>query len=308
MHIEKMKGRNKMSNINHDFINIPKELRDIPHWVCWAWEERNGKMTKVPKNPNTGYNAKTDNPNTWGTFHRAVAAYSNYNNIYDGIGWVFTEGCGYFGVDLDHCIDNKAFCDEFVDSLASYNEISTSGTGIHIICRGTLPKGRNRHNNVEMYNKGRYFVFTGNIYNPKYTDIRICTHSIELLHRKYLPEPIKADKKKCTRTANYNSISISDAELIDKIQNSKYGIKFNALFCGNWENLYASQSNADMALCCILAFWTACNAEQMDSIFRQSGLMRDKWDEFRGSKTYGQMTIDNAIICCCECVYQPESL
>ena len=50
---------------------------------------------------------------------------------------------------------------------------------------------------------------------------------------------------------------------------------------GNYEPYYTSHSEADMALANILAFWCAKDYSQMDSIFRQSNLYRDKWDEKR---------------------------
>ena len=28
--------------------NIPRDLRDRPHWLLWRWEEREGRRTKVP--------------------------------------------------------------------------------------------------------------------------------------------------------------------------------------------------------------------------------------------------------------------
>lgn len=33
----------------------------------------------------------------------------------------------------------------------------------------------------------------------------------------------------------------------------------------------------------------------MDRLFRKSGLMRDKWDAYRGTDTYGALTISKAI-------------
>ena len=56
-----------------------------------------------------------------------------------------------------------------------------------------------------------------------------------------------------------------------------------------------SHSEADAALCMILAFWCGGDEEQMDRIFRQSALIRDKWDELHGPDTYGNLTIRNAI-------------
>ncbi|WP_449271634.1 phage NrS-1 polymerase family protein, partial [Haloferax profundi] len=56
-------------------------------------------------------------------------------------------------------------------------------------------------------------------------------------------------------------------------------------------------SEADMALCCLLAFWTGGDTKQMDTMFRQSGLLRAKWDEvhYADGSTYGGKTIERAI-------------
>ena len=126
--------------------NIPQELKELSQWVCWQGED------KIPKNPHTGKNAKSNDAETWGTFDEAVSACEQYK--FDGIGFMFANG--YFGVDLDHCLDNLDFCDEFVETLQSYAEISKSKNGIHIICKGSLPKGARRRGGVEMYDKGRY--------------------------------------------------------------------------------------------------------------------------------------------------------
>ena len=58
---------------------------------------------------------------------------------------------------------------------------------------------------------------------------------------------------------------------------------------------YPSASEADLGLCKILAFWTGNDAERIDRLFRRSGLMRNKWDEYRGAQTYGEMSIAKAI-------------
>lgn len=68
---------------------------------------------------------------------------------------------------------------------------------------------------------------------------------------------------------------------------------------------YASHSEADMALCNHLAFWCRCDAGKMDAMFRQSGLMRDKWDRKQSGTTYGVMTVQKAIAECRN-VYNPK--
>ena len=70
-------------------------------------------------------------------------------------------------------------------------------------------------------------------------------------------------------------------------------MKFSALYGGNISG-YPSHSHADSAFAFMLAWWTQDPA-QIDSIFRSSGLYRDKWDSLRGSMTYGEGLIHDAL-------------
>lgn len=271
--------------------NIPEELKELAQWVCWVGSD------KIPKSPKTGGNAKSNDPSTWGTFKQAVKACDTFG--FDGLGFMFASG--YFGVDLDHCIDKVDFCDEFVETLQSYAEISKSGSGLHIICKGELPDGARRKGGVEMYQNGRYFICTGNLYNEAYKEIKDCTESIKILHSKYLPTSTpKAEPRLAVVPAD-----MDDAEIIDKARNCKSGYLFNMLYQGNWQGVYSSQSEADLALCNQLAFWTQKNEAQMDRIFRSSGLYRKKWEENRGGMTYGSITISKACMNCVD-VYEPK--
>ena len=102
--------------------NIPGELKTLDQWVCWVGKD------KIPKNAHTGKNAKSNDPKTWSDFDTACKACDTYN--FDGIGFMFANG--YFGVDLDHCLDNVDFCDEFVETLGSYAEISKTGISVSV--------------------------------------------------------------------------------------------------------------------------------------------------------------------------------
>lgn len=271
------------------YKNIPDELKKLKQWVCWQGD-------KLPRNPYTGGNAQSNNKETWSDFDTAIKALDKYH--FDGIGFMFANG--YFGVDLDKCLDNTDFIDEFVETLQSYTEISRSGNGIHIICKGTLPDGARRRGNVEMYSSGRYFIMTGKLYNPNYTEIKDCTESIKLLHNKYL-----YTEKPQVAPRVIQKLDMDDNEIVDKARNCRTGSLFQLLYSGNWQGVYNSQSEADLALCNHLAFWTQKDAAQIDRIFRTSGLYRDKWDSKRGAYTYGETTIQKAITNCVE-VYEPK--
>jgi putative DNA primase/helicase len=47
----------------------------------------------------------------------------------------------------------------------------------------------------------------------------------------------------------------------------------------------------------MLAFWTGGDSDQIDRLFRESGLMREKWDEqhFADGSTYGEKTIERVV-------------
>ena len=283
---------------------IPHELRQVPNWICWQAKpdpKSHSGISKIPINPYTGGNAMSNNPSTWADFDTAYRASKNFS----GLGFMFSN-TEYFGVDLDDMPedlqkfkdgDNDNIVSEFVNTLQSYAEYSYSGNGIHIICKGTLPKGGRRKKyefgGFEMYENGRFFVMTGN-YCSEFGEIKDCTESIKGLHEKYIGG---GREPKAKATVN-NTVSLqSIPEIIRMACNSRNGSNFQALYTGNISG-YSSHSEADMGFCNMLAFWTGCDAEKMDTIFRQSGLMREKWDRKQSGSTYGSITIQKAISSC----------
>lgn len=281
-------------------MTFPSEMTEARRWVCWRYATRDGKRTKVPYNVKTGHEASSTDPETWADFKTAQAL----SGEFDGIG--FMLGDGWFGIDLDHVEGDieeyrsggkDNIVSEFIDTMQSYSEYSPSGTGIHIICKGTLPPGGRKSGDIEMYDSGRYFTITGN----RAADYPLCdgTEAVKPLHAKYFRKRKEAVHSVQTPERR------SEAEILEAVRKSKTGDAFDRLYRGEWEGLYPSQSSADQALCNYLAFWTGKDPGMMDSLFRKSGLMRDKWDEKRGQKTYGQRTIQTAIDGTAE-VYKPK--
>ena len=306
-----------IEELENRYIKIPQEIKRTKRWICYRVEIREGRETKIPYNAMDGHYAKSNDSSTWNTFKIAIMGCVKYK--FDGIGFMLgydsNANTTYFGIDLDNHEGNltsdefNLFAKEFIDSLQSYSEYSHSGNGVHIICKGTLPTGARRKagSNVEMYDKGRFFTMTGNVING--TDIFDRTEEIKPLWEKYLntkteeyqviPENFNGfifGSKIINKPVTLTPSRLSDSELLDKIRSSRFGSEFISLYNGDMSNYGNDHSAADMALCKILAFWTGCDATQMDRIFRTSGLMREKWDSYRGEETYGNITINKAII------------
>ncbi|EUJ34169.1 phage/plasmid primase, P4 family, partial [Brochothrix campestris] len=252
--------------------------------------------------------AQSNNPETWSDFDTALKKSSEFA----GIG--FMLGNGIFGVDIDNAkeditmylggdTDNNVVS-EFTDTLRSYAEYSVSNTGIHILCKGTLPEGGRRKGNYEFYEEGRFFVVTGHIVSQQFKKLSDCTEQIKLLHDKYIgsatnvtPLPLQ---QKTERT-----ISLTESEVIEKALRSKTGKRFELCLNGGWDAFYSSQSEADLAFANDLAFWSGRDFSVMDSIFRSSSLMREKWDSKRKNTTYGTELLNKAIFECRN-IYQPK--
>lgn len=257
------------------YDTIPEELRQLKNWGVYRLEDKDGKITKVPYRPdatNSWIKASSTNPNTWTSYDEALELV----NHYDGLAFFFSDG--YFGVDLDDCRydinwyvneeEPKGIVCEFVNGLNSYAEVSPSGNGVHIICRGTLPKGRRRKNKVEMYDSARFFTVTGNALND--AEIEDCTETIKPLYNKYLGgEEAYADAPNIR-------------EIIKWI-NELDGGKLSDLFNGKYENYYNSASEADLGFLSMIAHKCGYNQIIMDTVFRRSKLYREKWerDDYR---------------------------
>jgi len=274
-------------------INIPQTLQDRQQWVLWRLVERDGKPTKMPFSPE-GKPASVADPNTWTDFQTALEAY--HRGGFDGIGFVLTADAGIVCVDLDHarnCTDWTPEAMEMVRLMNSYTEVSPSGQGLHIWCYGHLPAGRRRKNGVEMYDSGRFITVTGDHLPITPTDLQERTAELMELHRQVFGDISVPAKCRELSVCNTDSLmELDDQELLEKAMNAENGAKFRALWRGDTTG-YHSQSEADLALCRLLAFWTGGDAERIERLFSQSALgQREKWQT---RADYRQRTIAEAI-------------
>ncbi|WP_245202931.1 hypothetical protein [Staphylococcus agnetis] len=121
---------------------FPKELTKLNNWCVWKYQKRNGKLTKVPFNAETGEFAKSNDPNTWSSYEIAI----NFTGA-DGVGFFFEPP--YLGIDIDNVEDDihryrqgdklDNIVSEFTEAFKTYTEVSPSGNGLHLIVKGKIP-------------------------------------------------------------------------------------------------------------------------------------------------------------------------
>ena len=278
------------------FENFPKELTTLNQWVVWkaVYDNSRGKWTKPLYNSLTGGYAKSNTPATWSSFEDARKAYQAGN--YDGVGFVLTAADPIAGIDLDHIltqegIDSKS--QNIIDTLNTYTEKSPSGDGVRLFCIGKLPEGGRKKGDYECYESGRYLTVTGHRMNEKGIESR--QSEIEIVHGIIFEKP--QDTPPPVSVSHAATADLSDSELWDKMFKAANGDRIRDLYNGNYSG-YKSQSEAVLALCGDLAFYTGRDALKMDSMFKESGLYRaDKWDikHHANGQTDGQHTIDLAI-------------
>lgn len=279
-------------NLKPDYTNIPFELKQLKQWVCFALEPSDkGKPRKVPKNPFTGGNASISDHQTWGKFEDTLRACEKFK--FPHIGFAFTPTDPYCGIDVDKCVNNDGSLNQIANETLeilkdSYCEYSCSGTGIHIICKGTLPDNgrKNTKLDLEVYCSKRFFVMTGNVLLTGLS-IRELQPQLNVFWDKY----IKKEEIRPQPIIMSASSSRSDSEIIEILQRSKNGSKFDALMKGDQSSYNNDHSSADQALCNLIAFQTK-DANQIDRIFRTSKLFRKKWDD---REDYRKSTIEKAI-------------
>jgi len=309
----------------NNYYNIPAELKALPNWVGFkVWRDEKGEWKKMPVDIKaTAAAKKTDpqawkdlpaesnNPATWCDWEAAVNWLKNrkpHKKYVWHIGFAF-GGNGVCGIDLDKCVgENGALSDfakEVLSAMQSYAEYSPSGKGVHLLakCNEVFPSGGLHKKEIEIYQSGRFFTMTGNRLEGSPAEINDCTDTVLALYDKFKPAPQISEMPRSVGIGNQGTVSLSDTELLNKARKARDGADFDMLYRGDFSK-FSSQSEADLALCNKLAFWTGRDAARMDALFRQSGLYRRKWDEKHGSDTYGRITVSKAIAACSK-AYEP---
>jgi putative DNA primase/helicase len=259
--------------------SVPAEMRERRRWVVW-------KRIGDKKKP---VGAKVNDSKTWLSFEDALETQRKA----DGIGFVLGDGIS--GLDFDQCIGEDGelhpVVKRAIEMLKSYAELSPSGNGIHILVRGNIERGRKFKATAtlpkrEIYSEGRYFTFTGRRISEAtaLANGPVTQAALDAITAEMFSDAIAHDGEPG---------NLHDHTIIELLKKAKNRDKFERLYRGDISG-YGSQSEADLALCRLIRFYTR-EPGTIDRVFRSSGLMRPKWNELHGMGTYGAETIAKAL-------------
>ena len=305
--MKKLEIGEKAMHCNAEAIrNYPEVLRALPFCTWKLEKDSHGRLTKVPYNPRTGFHASVDKPYTFADMEMALKAVENYSGV--GINISGKVGC----IDVDGCVrEDGSLTDTTLAVMAlfpdAWVEYSPSGTGLHVYF--LIPEGYvydkeeyyincNKYG-LEMYIAGEtshFLTITGNVFRTG--GMTVTGENLDSFKNTYMKRP--ALERAEIQVPEGGSI-LSDEEVMVKCYRSQGGGTFARYYDGDWTkpgDPNWSHSQADLSVCRRLAFFCRGNMEQMDRLFRNSGLYREKWDERRGDGTYGELTMRKAIAGC----------
>ena len=255
---------------------LPQELRSARQW-CVAGPDR------APYVVSGGQviHASLHKREQWKSFDEAVADAVALGDG-AGIGFMLTYEDPWTCIDLDvvnehtqkrkkQPIDSTKWSTEqelngylaVVQNFDTYTEVSSSGFGLHIWARGAIGAGA-RRGHVEIYSQERFIVCTGNVYVDKPVAERQ-----ELLENAV--ESIRSQGSDIRTELEEIEEEDTDMEIFERASTASNAEKFNRLCAGTWQGEYPSQSEADLALMSMIAYYSKSN-EQCRRIFRCTAL------------------------------------
>ena len=270
----------RLLTVNAMFDAFPQYLRERVQWCLWRYKTRDdGSKTKVPHQI-SGWEAKSNNPQTWASFDAVVATFKEGG--WDGIGVFVADDDNLTFIDFDdpwklkpdgsfvHADPDAVYARQqaIVADMDTYTERSPSKLGVHCFVWGKVPHGRRREG-IEMYSRGRFFTVTGESLHNSPKEIR------EWPHLNILWEELKSESEggnvDTSQMGSWGTATESDEVICEPAANAANGELFETLYKGEWQGKYQSQSEADQALINIVQFYTE-DRLQIGRIFHASAL------------------------------------
>ena len=268
--------------------HVPAFVADGP-FVAWVRhpDPVRGQWTKLPLDPLVpGRSARCGDPRSWGSLEEAVACRRRFG--LDGVARVLVEGERVVGGDVDH-VEAPG---PGLAPHGAYTEISPGGQGVRFFLEGAFPEsGRlgRKHGDVELYAGRRFLTVTARTLQ---SGGEVDPDALGVWYREqFPPPPVPPAAPAATRW----SPPQSDHELLERARSARNGHLFSRLWDGDLSLHGGDHSRADASLVARLLWWCGGDAGRADRLFRQSGLMRSKWDRrsYGDGRSYGQGLLDH---------------
>ncbi len=272
---------------------IPDHLKSLARWVLWKplpSDDDPGILTKSPFDCRfTDDRASNTRPETWSDFERAASAYAARETNGAG-GIMIALGDGLAGVDLDDAIDPATGlptpeAQAVIDRLASYTEVSVSGTGVRVFVQAPEAPGR-KFGGIEIYTRARFLTVTGrqipgtpSTIEDRCDELAALRDELDAARQARRPARAPRDPDAPPLNEEYpgvTALGVPDREILSRAS-EVCGERFDRLWAGDWTD-YRSESQADLALAGDLAYLCGPGEEtRVEDLMRQSGLVRPKW-------------------------------
>lgn len=257
------------------WANIPPELRERAQW-CYTDPNASDGHKKAPRKRG-GYKADKTNPAHWMTFEEASFT---AHEVGGEVGFCLSKEDPFTCIDLDvknadshpdkpwlwTNQDDLNRHHKIVQVFNSFTEKSTSGRGLHVWLYGAIPMGAH-HGPTEVYGSEAFIICTGDVYLNRM--IEDGGENLGILYSEI--------RKQQDATLGQDEVAeheeyLSDFEVFEMGMAAANAEKFNFLCNLHADKVkgfteYESNSEADLALLSIFAFYTKSNV-QVKRLFR----------------------------------------
>lgn len=156
-----------------DGLTAPRELRALPQWLCWRYEENPGpgKPLKVPYyargGRRKGKQGTLEDRSRLVPFEDAVAAAKAAGMT--GVGFAPLPGSTITALDFDDCFDAAGRVPDEIGAITArtYSEYSPSGNGLRAFVRGDYGNRKSGRRGdtygFETFASSGFVTFTGNV-------------------------------------------------------------------------------------------------------------------------------------------------
>jgi len=263
--------------MENKYKHIPEEMKTLKRFIGWKKEVLNGKVVKLPYSLIDGQSYAWNNPERWLGFKEA-------KDKNQPLGFVLVDEDHIICVDLDQAIvDGRltAMAESIVEAFTgTYMELSQSGQGIHIFCKGNLLDNVIKPSEgIEIYKSNRYIALTGDVGDGSYFPIsnQLLDKQAELdkLYKKWTQDKVSIRSQIkdfqsliLSQEGHLNGLSLS--EILDTMEktNSKAKLLING------ESITGDHSRDDFIFLVLARNYTDGNPELMKDLFLMTPLNR----------------------------------